>query len=121
MSNSLKQKPSEPQLETDKVKNLLDNKIVSNFFKSKWFPSGFQILVGLIFAFIMLQLIAGPSEAHDNFGTAGTWILWWPLLPILLFLLGRFWCTVCPFGALSDLVQKFVGSKQPVPKFLKKY
>ena len=69
----------------------------------------------------MFELLTGPDEAHDNFGTAGTWVLWWPILPILLFLTGRFWCAICPFGALSDVVQKFVGSKKPVSKFLRKY
>lgn len=101
--------------------NLLDNKILKNFVKSKWYPGIFQLFVGLVFAFIVFELLTGPDEAHDNFGTAGTWVLWWPILPILLFITGRFWCTICPFGALSDLVQKFVGSKKPVPKFLKKY
>jgi polyferredoxin len=101
--------------------NLLDNKIIKSFIKSKWYPGIFQLLVGIVFAFIVFELLTGPSEAHDNFGTAGTWVLWWPILPILLFLTGRFWCAICPFGALSDVVQKFVGSKKPVPKFLRKY
>lgn len=102
-------------------KDLLKNKTFAKFIKSKWYPAIFQIPVAIIFAFIVFELIAGPSEAHDNFGTAGTWVLWWPLLPILLFLFGRFWCTICPFGTLNDIVQKFVGSKKPVPKFLRKY
>ncbi|MDT8718622.1 4Fe-4S binding protein [Clostridium sp. 19966] len=102
-------------------KNLLENKLFAKFVKSKWYPGIFQIFVGAVFTFIVIQLLFGPEEAHDNFGTAGTWVLWWPILPIMLFLTGRFWCTICPFGALSDLVQKFVGSKKPVPKFLKKY
>jgi polyferredoxin len=106
---------------TVKEKNLLENKKFSNFIKSKWYPAGFQIFVGLVFAFIVIQLLIGPSDAHDNFGTAGTWVLWWPILPIMLFFLGRFWCAICPFGALNDVVQKFVGSKRPVPKFLSKY
>lgn len=101
--------------------NLLDNKILKNFMKSKWYPGIFQLIVGLVFAFIVFELLTGSSEAHDNFGTAGTWVLWWPILPILLFLTGRFWCAICPFGALSDVIQKFVGNKKPVPKFLKKY
>lgn len=101
--------------------NLLDNKILKNFIKSKWYPGIFQLFVGIVFAFIVFELLTGPDEAHDNFGTAGTWVLWWPILPILLFLTGRFWCAICPFGALSDVIQKFVGSKKPVPKFLKKY
>jgi hypothetical protein len=102
-------------------KNLLDNKLLAKFIKSKWYPGIFQLLVGIVFAFIVFELLTGSSEAHDNFGTAGTWVLWWPILPILLFLTGRFWCAICPFGALSDVIQKFVGNKKPVPKFLKKY
>lgn len=107
-----------PQIkETD----LLDNKPFAKFIKSKLYPLIFQIPVALIFAFIVFELLAGSSEAHDNFGTAGTWVLWWPLLPILLLFFSRFWCAICPFGLLNDIVQKLVGSKKPVPKFLKKY
>jgi len=101
--------------------NFLKNKMFARFIKSRWYPVIFQIPIALIFAFIVFELIAGSSEAHDNFGTAGTWVLWWPLLPILLLLFGRFWCTLCPFGLLNDLVQKIVGNNRPVPKFLKKY
>jgi len=104
-----------------KEKDLLKNKKFKKFIKSKWYPGVFQWPVALIFAFIVYELIAGPAEAHDNFGTAGTWVLWWPLLPILLLLFGRFWCIVCPFGLLNDVVQKFVGNNKPVPKFLRKY
>jgi len=110
-----------PPSKVKKEKNLLDNKIFAKFIKSKWYPGIFQWPVALVFAFIVFELIAGPSEAHDNFGTAGTWVLWWPLLPILLLFFGRFWCIVCPFGLLNDVVQKFVGNNRPVPKFLRKY
>lgn len=104
-----------------KETDFLKNKTFAKFIKSKWYPAIFQIPVAIIFAFIVFELVAGPAEAHDNFGTAATWVLWWPLLPILLLLFGRFWCIVCPFGYLNDIVQKFVGSKKPVPKFLQKY
>ncbi|NOW04220.1 4Fe-4S binding protein [Clostridium beijerinckii] len=110
-------KSSQDQTES----NLLNNKLIKSFIKSKWYPGIFQLFVGIVFAFIVFELLTGPDEAHDNFGTAGTWVLWWPILPILLFLTGRFWCAICPFGALSDVVQKFVGSKKPVPNFLEKY
>lgn len=101
--------------------NLLDNKKFKNFIKSKWYPGVFQWPVAIIFAFIVYELLFGPAEAHDNFGTAATWVLWWPILPIMLLLLGRFWCAICPFGLLNDVVQKFVGNNRPVPKFLRKY
>lgn len=102
-------------------KNLLNNKVIKAIFKSRWFPGIIQIPVLIVFAVIVFQLIAGPSEATHNFGTAGTWVLWWPLIPIIFVIFGRLWCAICPFATVSDWVQKFVGNKRPVPRFLKKY
>ncbi|RPI81333.1 MAG: 4Fe-4S binding protein [Chloroflexi bacterium] len=101
--------------------NLLNNKLLAMFIRSKWYPALFQWLTASAFIIIMFQLLVGPSKAHDNLGTALTWVLWWPLIPIIFLLLGRFWCAICPFATLSDLVQKFVGNNRPMPKFLKKY
>jgi polyferredoxin len=89
--------------------------------RSAWYPSAFQWFTLIVFAFITFELLFGPILAHNNVGTALTWVLWWPLIPIMFVFLGRFWCTICPFGTLSDLVQKFSGNNRPVPKFLKKY
>lgn len=105
----------------DSRKNLLDNKVISSIIKSRLFPGIIQIPVLLVFALIVVELLSGPSTAGDNFGTAATWVLWWPLIPIIFLLIGRFWCAVCPFATVSDWVQKFVGNKRPVPKFLRKY
>ncbi|MFZ5625846.1 MAG: 4Fe-4S binding protein [Bacillota bacterium] len=86
-----------------------------------WFPGLLQWLVLGVFTVIVYQLIAGPGSAHDNFGTAMTWVLWWPLIPLIFVIFGRFWCAICPFATVSDLVQKVVGVKGKVPNFLKKY
>jgi len=102
-------------------RNLLDNKLIKNFLRSRWFPGIIQWPTLIIFMVIMFELILGPESAHDNFGTALTWVLWWPLIPIIFLFLGRFWCAICPFAKINDLVQKFVGNNRPVPKFLKKY
>jgi ferredoxin len=107
--------------QTESATNLLNNRSLVGFIKSKLYPQVFQWPVAIIFAFIIYELMIGPREAHDNFGTALTWVLWWPLLPILFLFFGRFWCSVCPFGTLNDIVQKFIGNNRPVPKFLKKY
>lgn len=101
--------------------NLLKNRTLLAVLKSRYYPAVFQAMTAAVFILIVYQLLAGPEAAHDNFGTALTWIVWWPLIPIVFVLLGRFWCAICPFGTLSDLVQKFVGNKRPVPLFLKKY
>lgn len=121
MSVANRLEPNNPNQPEAKKKNLLDNKAIRAVLKSRWFPGIIQIPVLAVFALIVFELIAGPGSAHDNFGTAGTWVLWWPLIPIIFVLLGRFWCAICPFATVSDWVQKFVGNKRPVPKFLKKY
>ena len=122
MHNNLERSPLDEELVPPKSENnVLKNRLVAGFIKSRWYPQLFQWPVAIIFAFIIYELMFGPAKAHDNFGTALTWVLWWPLLPILFLFLGRFWCSVCPFGTLNDIVQKFVGDKRPVPKLLKKY
>lgn len=101
--------------------NILNNKWIKAFVRSRWYPGILQWPTLLLFMLIMFQLVLGPTSAHDNFGTALTWVLWWPVIPILFLFLGRFWCAICPFATLNDLVQKFVGNNRPVPRFLKKY
>lgn len=121
MEQKNKYKDNKKNFDSSSNVNLLNNRIFKKFIKSKWYPGIFQWPVLIVFSFIVYQLLVGPSTAHDNFGTAGTWVLWWPILPIMLFLFGRFWCAICPFGLVNDLVQKFVGNNRPVPKFLRKY
>ena len=101
--------------------NLLDYRVIRWVMKSPLYPAVFQYVAVLVFGLIVFELLFGPAKAHDNFGTAMTWVLWWPLIPLLFVVFGRFWCAVCPFATLSDLVQKVVGQNRRVPQFLKKY
>jgi polyferredoxin len=102
-------------------RNLLDWAPLRRLVGSRAYPLCFQIPVTLVFGLVAFQLIGGPDAAHDNAGTALMWVLWWPILPVAFVLLGRFWCAVCPFGLISDVVQRLVGANQPVPRFLKTY
>lgn len=101
--------------------DLLKFRPVKTFLQSRYFPKIFQIPVAAVFGLIGYELLAGPSSAHENPGTALMWVLWWPLIPIVFLFLGRFWCAICPFATLSDFVQKLVGVNRPVPTFLKRY
>ncbi|WP_083665537.1 4Fe-4S binding protein [Tessaracoccus sp. ZS01] len=102
-------------------RNLMSIPWVARMLRSRLYPGIIQVPVAMVFGLVAYQLLVGPDSAHDNAGTALMWVLWWPLIPIVFVLLGRFWCAVCPFGWLSDQVQKLVGVNQPVPAFLKKY
>ena len=102
-------------------RNLMTIPAVAAVLRSRWYPGVLQVPVAAVFGLVAYQLLAGPDAAHDNAGTALMWVLWWPVIPIVFVLLGRFWCAVCPFGAISDLAQKWVGVNRPVPAFLKTY
>ena len=124
-SNSLPKYPIELEEQGKQPKkrtnNLLNYPLVNKFMISKWYPGIFQWNTLVVFSVIVYQLVAGTVSSHDNFGTTMTWVLWWPIIPIMFLVLGRFWCAICPFGKLSDIVRIFAGSEQPMPKFLKKY
>lgn len=102
-------------------RNLMTVPWVARTLRSGWYPKILQIPVAAVFGLVAYELLVGPDSAHDNAGTALMWVLWWPVIPIVFVLLGRFWCAVCPFGAISDFVQRWVGVNRPVPNFLKNY
>jgi polyferredoxin len=102
-------------------RNLLENRLVAAVMRSRFYPGILQWITASIFTVILYQLLVGPDKAHDNLGTALTWVLWWPLIPIIFLFLGRFWCAICPFATLSDFVQQIVGNRRPAPQFLKSY
>ncbi len=101
--------------------NLLHLPLVESVFRSRWYPSVFQAVGVLVFFAVMLFTLFGPTNVHDNPGSAIVWILWWPLLPLTYFLLARFWCTACPFPVVGDFVQRLVGVQLAVPRVLKRY
>ncbi|HYF93696.1 MAG TPA: 4Fe-4S binding protein [Symbiobacteriaceae bacterium] len=101
--------------------NLLDSPWLKGFLKSRWFPAIFTYPTLLVFGYIIYALLWGPEAASANLGTSLTWVLWWPLIPVFMFTMGRFWCAICPFATTIDLLQKFFGLGRPVPAFLKKY
>lgn len=87
----------------------------------RWFPLGLQIGSALFFILILEQLLFGPAQAKRNFGSAATWLLWWPGLAVLFFLCGRFWCAVCPFAFWTDLTRRFFGNSLRTPAILKRW
>lgn len=101
--------------------NLLAIPGMKKFIQSRWYPGIFQWIVLIVFSIIVFELVAGTVDPSRNLGTSLTWVLWWPLIPLFFVTVGRFWCAICPFGKVSDIIRKTIGSKRPAPKFLKKY
>lgn len=112
---------AKPQLPPEESNDLLDSSWFKAFLKSRWFPAMLSYPTLVVFGYIVYALLWGPTAASANLGTSLTWVLWWPLIPIFMFTLGRFWCAICPFATVIDTVQKVLGLGRPVPPFLKKY
>lgn len=89
--------------------------------RSRLYPAVFQWPTLAAFLLIMAVALVGPAVAHENLGSALTWIVWWPILPLAYLVLGRFWCAVCPFATVNDTVQRYAGLNLRVPPFLKRY
>ncbi len=60
------------------------------------------------------------NEFATNPGMLVTWLVWFPLLPISAFLLGRVWCGVCPIAGFGDLAARITRFNLPVPAILKR-
>ena len=123
-----------PEKEVHKI-NILRNEGIRNFFRSPLMPAvfmWFNILMVLVMA--GFTLIGGPTPADNPLASPGnplhqrttnpgmliTWWIWFPVLPISAFLLGRIWCGICPIAGIGGLFAKIKQFNLPVPKLLKK-
>ena len=79
----------------------------------RWFTIG-------LFVVLTYSALFGPRNPRLNFATVISWIVWWPMLAISYFLVGRVWCAVCPMGALSDILHRRIGLNLKAPELFKK-
>ena len=106
-------------LRDDKIRDILRHPLVPKLFV--WF----NIFMVVVMAGFTLYGGSRP-EGHplqdfgNNPGMLITWLVWFPILPISAFLLGRIWCGVCPIAGIGDLVSRVMKFNLPVPKFLKR-
>jgi polyferredoxin len=78
-------------------------------------PEGLRALMLGAFLLVLAALFLGPPVAHRNLGSVYLWILWWPLVPFVIFFTGRSWCAVCPVATLTDLIQKLPFARRGRP------
>ncbi len=68
----------------------------------------------IVFWLVILSGLAGTVVPGLNFGTAITWYLWFCLVFVMMVVIGRAWCAMCPFGGFAEWIQRrtFWGRKQ---------
>jgi len=63
-------------------------------------------LVSWLFVLINLWLWMGPQDRSHNGALNLFWAWWWPLILVGFPLVGRLWCSFCPFMVWGEIVQR---------------
>jgi transcriptional regulator with PAS, ATPase and Fis domain/polyferredoxin len=100
--------------------NLLKNKFVWAYFQSRIYPIVVRCFTVVFFAGIFYLLFFGDQSGHSNLGNILVLSVWWPSLFLFCFFAARSWCAICPIGAVSGFIQRFVSFRLPLPNFFKR-
>ncbi|MFM8524943.1 MAG: sigma 54-interacting transcriptional regulator [Cyanobacteriota bacterium] len=63
-------------------------------------------LVSWVFVLVNLWLWLGPQDRQHNGALTLFWAWWWPLILLGFPLVGRLWCSFCPFMVWGEIVQR---------------
>ncbi len=95
---------------TDPGIDLTENRLFGRFLKKSLKNRKFQFLLILpnqiIFWIVIATGIFGVTDPGRNFGPAITWYLWFCVVFVLMAVIGRAWCAMCPFGGFGEWIQR---------------
>ncbi len=60
----------------------------------------------IVFWTVIFVGIAGTAVPGLNFGAAITWYVWFCLVFVMMVVVGRAWCAMCPFGGFAEWIQR---------------
>ncbi len=66
----------------------------------------------IIFWLVIGIGLVGTVDPGLNFATAITWYLWFCLVFVMMVVVGRAWCAMCPFGGFGEWVQRHTFFKR---------
>ena len=101
--------------------NLLQWGFFKSLFKSRKLLHSLQWISAVLFLLLIVGLVFLPQLPLTMKVFVLVWGLWWPSLAILSPLLGRLWCTFCPFSKIMEFVQDRYHPKRPLPALFVKY
>ena len=68
---------------------------------SPFFKFSVRLFVTGLFILVILTGLYGTYFPGANISTILTWTIWWVLLVLLIAFLGKTWCYLCPWDAIS--------------------
>ncbi|MHB8262953.1 MAG: 4Fe-4S binding protein [Acidimicrobiales bacterium] len=60
----------------------------------------------IFWAVIVLGLVFANLAPTRSFGAAITWYVWFCLVFVMMVVVGRAWCSMCPFGGFGEWIQR---------------
>jgi polyferredoxin len=105
----------EPSEGRKEKRDLFNYKWIARFYRSKRYPLSFQLFFVLALFVFIYDGFLGPESSDENLITLSlSGLFWYPLIFLSLFLAGRWWCAVCPVGAIAGFANRFnIGLKFP--------
>lgn len=94
---------------------------VKRMFLSPLFPAVLQSAIIPFFFVLLLFLFVGPAETASNPAALFAWAVGWPVFVVGSLFLARFWCSLCPIGALGGLPRRLYSWEKPFPQHLKNH
>lgn len=90
------------------------NPRLAKLLKSRHFQFMLILPNQIIFWLVIFIGLLGTVVPGLNFGTAITWYVWFCLVFVMMVVVGRAWCSMCPFGGFAEWVQRrtFWGRSQ---------
>ncbi|HLI44020.1 MAG TPA: 4Fe-4S binding protein [Acidimicrobiales bacterium] len=79
---------------------------VARLLRSRKFQFALILPNQIIFWLVIFLGLLGTVVPGLNFGTAITWYIWFCLVFVLMVVVGRAWCVMCPFGGFAEWVQR---------------
>ncbi len=79
---------------------------VARFVRNRKFQFLLIVPNQVIFWTVIFVGIAGTAIPGLNFGAAITWYIWFCLVFVMMVVVGRAWCAMCPFGGFAEWIQR---------------
>lgn len=95
--------------EAIRIRLLYQFPILRRIINSPWIFDRFQrYVVAPIFVAFLIVLFGGPQTRDHSAALTVFWAGWWPAVMLSFPLLGRIWCSICPFMIFGEFAQEAV-------------